>query len=209
MYVFGELLRGYRKREGLTQQQLAEELGKSRTTVIGWEKCEYVPRSRDSIIRVAEVLFLSVDETHRLLVAANFQLEKDSNQNDDVVIEIKIHSSQIRVLQADISSATQISKDLSDTSTSEMLSKAQIKVLAKKFQLLESRKTNPHLRYYDGDISYWLEQGLSVDDLILQFGARKVVLDAADRDGTNIDHQGTLSWAATRVIPLLRRLQRE
>jgi hypothetical protein len=117
---------------------------------------------------------------------------------------MRIRSGRIEILREDISSTIQVISDLPDTFAPEGLGKAQIKKLAKMLNLLESRKMNQHLRYNDGDISFWYEQGLSLDELIMQFGARKVVLDAADRGSTNIDDQGTLSLAATRVIPLLR-----
>jgi len=208
MYVFGELLRGFRKREGYSQQWLADNIGVPRSTISNWENSIYLPRNLDKVHKIAEVLNLSSEDTDRLLAAADpdkRQTTNDIDNSDDVVDEIIISTGRIKILQEDISSTIQVSYDIPDTVASEDLGKAQIKHLAEMFSLLESKKVNQHLRYYDGDISYWYEQGLSLSELILQFGARKVVLDSADRDGIKISHQGTLSWAATRVIPLLRR----
>lgn len=208
VYVFGELLRGFRKREGYSQQWLADNIGMPRSTISNWENSIHLPRNLDIVRKIAEVLNLFPEDTDKLLAAADPDKRQSSNDidwSDDVVDEIIIRSGQIKILQEDISSTIQVSYDLLDTVASEDLGKAQIKELAKMFNLLERRKVNQHLRYYDGDISYWYEQGLSLSELILQFWARKVVLDAADRDGTKISDQGTLSWAATRVIPLLRR----
>lgn len=208
MFVFGELLRGFRNREGYSQQALADSIGVSRSTIINWENSIYLPRNLNYVHQIAEVLNLFPEDTDTLLTAADpdkRQPRNDIDWSDDVVDVIRIRSGRIEVLREDISSAIQVSYDLPDTFPSEGLGKAQIKKLAKMFNLLESRKINQHLRYNDGDISFWYEQGLSLDELIMQFGARKVVLDAADRAGTNIDDQGTLSLAATRVMPLLRR----
>ncbi len=201
MFVFGELLRGFRSREGLSQQQLADSIGVGRSTIINWEKSYYLPRNLNQVHKIAEVLNLSPEDTDRLLAAA----DPDKRQQPRVAGVIRIRSGLIEILWEDISSTIQVISDLPDTFASEGLGKAQIKKLAKMCNLLESRKINPHLRYNDGDVSYWYEQGYSLDELIMEFAARKVVLDAADRGSTIIDDQGTLSEAATRVIPLLLR----
>ena len=64
--------------------------------------------------------------------------------------ELIISSVRIKVLQDDISSAIQVSYDLPDTLPSERLSKTQIKELAKRHTLLESKEINPPLRFLVG-----------------------------------------------------------
>jgi transcriptional regulator with XRE-family HTH domain len=212
MYVFAELLRGFRSREGYSQQQLADSIGVPRSTISNWENGIHLPRDLNHVHKIAEILNLFPEDADELLAAADpdkRQPRNDLDWNDDLVDGIRIRSGRIEILREDISSTIQISYDLPDTFASEGLGKAQIKKLAKMFHLLDSRKINQHLRYNDGDISFWYEQGLSLDELIMQFGARKVVLDAADRSGTVIDDQGTLSLVATRVVPLLRRAKGE
>jgi len=208
MYVFEELLRGFRSREGYSQQQLADSIGVPRSTISNWENGIHLPRDLNHVHKIAEVLNLVPEDADRLLTAADPDKRRPRNDvdwSDDIVAGIRIRSGRIEILREDISSTIQVSYDLPDTFASEGLGRAQIKELAKMFNLLDSRKINQHLRYNDGDISFWCEQGLSLDELIMQFGARKVVLDAADRGGTIIDDQGTLSLVATRVMPLLRR----
>ena len=50
---------------------------------------------------------------------------------------------------------------------------------------------------------------MSSDKQILQFEARKVVLDAADRERATIRTQGELSLAETQLIPELLRAKRK
>lgn len=58
--VAGEQLRRARERAGLTQQQLADEVGTTRQTVGAWEKRAYVRDTR-SLGKVFDVLGLDVD----------------------------------------------------------------------------------------------------------------------------------------------------
>jgi hypothetical protein len=94
---------------------------------------------------------------------------------------------------------------LPESTTSESLAKPQIKEIARKFGLLEKRRINGHLRYDDGDISYWYEQNSSSDELVLKFASRKVVLDAAERDAVEILNQGKLSEVANSLLTWLQR----
>jgi len=75
-----------------------------------------------------------------------------------------------------------------------------IRKLADSFGLLNETQVNPHLSFLGGDISYWHEQGVSLQRLNLEFAARKVVLTAADRDGVVISDQGQLSFAAQQIM---------
>lgn len=74
-YVFGELLRGFRQREGMTQQTLADRLGVHRRTVSDWERSEYLPRTREMVLDLAESLGLSPADVDRLLVASEYPPE--------------------------------------------------------------------------------------------------------------------------------------
>ncbi len=208
MYVFAELLRGFRKREGRSQQWLADRIGVRRSTIINWERGNYLPRDINHVYRIAEALNLFPNDTKSLLATAdpdNRRPKRDDDGDNDVRIEIPIDSGQIKILREDISSIIQLVNSLQGTLPSEGLERAQIKNFAQAFKLLESRKINKHLRYNDGDISFWYEQDLSPDELIFQFAARKAILDAADRCGVIIDDQGKLSLVATRVISFLHQ----
>lgn len=87
---------------------------------------------------------------------------------------------------------------LMPTKDERKLTKDEIKALAKQCGLFDGTEVNPHLRYKDGDISYWSEQDLQAWELQLEFLARRWVLLAADDAKAYIPQQGDLShWASS------------
>jgi transcriptional regulator with XRE-family HTH domain len=70
-YLFGDLLRGFRHREGLTQQELAGLVGRHRNAVVAWESGG-LPRGDEIVHNLVEVLNLSTTESARLFEAARF-----------------------------------------------------------------------------------------------------------------------------------------
>lgn len=74
MHVFGELLRGFRNREEVSQEELASQLNVHRQTIVNWEnfKKNYRPRSQGMVEKIAEILALSPGETDQLLQAAGY-----------------------------------------------------------------------------------------------------------------------------------------
>lgn len=75
MYVFGELLKQFRVRQSMEQQELAEQLGVHRNTIIAWEHSENLPRTRQKVLELAKALYLDEEDTDHLLFAANYPLE--------------------------------------------------------------------------------------------------------------------------------------
>lgn len=67
---FGDHLRRFRKRKNLTQQRLADLIGVHRNTVSGWERGDYLPESRTTVLETAQQLGLAQDETRQLLEAS-------------------------------------------------------------------------------------------------------------------------------------------
>jgi len=78
MEVFGDLLKGFRLRRGRNQQWLANKLGKHRNTISDWERAEYLPDDRETVLAISDALGLSKVETDELLFAANYPLEHQS-----------------------------------------------------------------------------------------------------------------------------------
>ncbi|MFL5592418.1 MAG: helix-turn-helix domain-containing protein [Ktedonobacteraceae bacterium] len=69
--VFGTLLRDFRERSRLTQEQLAHRIGKqTRASIAAWENGQYLPNNREVVLELARHLRLSEAETDRLLLAA-------------------------------------------------------------------------------------------------------------------------------------------
>jgi transcriptional regulator with XRE-family HTH domain len=74
--VFGTLLKYFRNRAGLTQEDLAHRAGKqSRASIVAWENSLYLPREREIVLVLSRVLRLTENETDRLLLAAHFPPE--------------------------------------------------------------------------------------------------------------------------------------
>lgn len=67
---FGDLLRDFRKRRKLRQQELAERLGIHRNTIGTWERGDYLPDSKAMVLELARYLALGDEETRQLLEAS-------------------------------------------------------------------------------------------------------------------------------------------
>lgn len=67
---FGELLRTFRKRKGMTQQTVAMHLGVHRNTIGFWERGNVLPDTKAIVLELADVLGLSDMETRQLLEAS-------------------------------------------------------------------------------------------------------------------------------------------
>ena len=74
-FTFGELLKGYRLRNGVSQTELAARIGKHRNTITNWENGEYRPEDRADILLLEHELHLSPAEVDTLLYGAQFPLE--------------------------------------------------------------------------------------------------------------------------------------
>ncbi|QBD82828.1 helix-turn-helix domain-containing protein [Ktedonosporobacter rubrisoli] len=71
-YTFSELLPQFRKRARLNQKKLAEQIGVHRNTILAWERGNYLPKNRPIVSQLAEVLFLTEEETTALLQSCFF-----------------------------------------------------------------------------------------------------------------------------------------
>jgi hypothetical protein len=79
-----------------------------------------------------------------------------------------------------------------------------VKSLVHYYQLNQKPKMNPHLVFGDKEIEYWSGTNLDRQTLQLEFAARRIVLDAADKQNVAIRDQDMLSAAARQVIPDLQ-----
>jgi tetratricopeptide (TPR) repeat protein len=67
---FGELLKSFRKRERLTQQQIGDALGVHRHAVGRWEQGDFLPATKAMVLELAKQLSLDEQETRQLLEAS-------------------------------------------------------------------------------------------------------------------------------------------
>jgi tetratricopeptide (TPR) repeat protein/transcriptional regulator with XRE-family HTH domain len=75
--TFADLLGRYRARAGLTQQELANEIGVHRNTVAKWEnRTSLKPDSRGQVLRLTKALSLSKGECKAFIQATGFSVER-------------------------------------------------------------------------------------------------------------------------------------
>lgn len=67
---FGALLKSFRVRQHLAQQQLAEAVGVHRNAIGRWERGEFLPKSKAIVLELARCLHLSDHETRQFLEAS-------------------------------------------------------------------------------------------------------------------------------------------
>src|SRR5581483_2689570 len=67
---FGELLKTYRKRKRLTQQQVAQQLDVNKNTISSWELGTYLPATRGLVLELARHLEMNEPETRQFLEAS-------------------------------------------------------------------------------------------------------------------------------------------
>src|SRR5579863_1982210 len=67
---FGALLKVFRKRRNLTQQQLATAIGVHRNAIGRWEQGEVLPANKGIVLELARHLHLNDQETRQLLEAS-------------------------------------------------------------------------------------------------------------------------------------------
>ncbi|MCK5056365.1 MAG: hypothetical protein KAT34_06910 [Candidatus Aminicenantes bacterium] len=105
-----------------------------------------------------------------------------------------------------------VEKTMSNTGKKK-LSKVDVENIVVEFELFENPKFNKHLRFKDGDVSYWYEQhiryGVDEEELRFEFAARKTVLEAADDQEIIIPSQGDLSHLAQQIMADLLRLKQD
>lgn len=77
--------------------------------------------------------------------------------------------------------------------------------LAVFYDLRRSRPASPRVAFTDGDIAYFAGTGLSARDLRLEFEARRLALEQAERSGQTVSTPGELS---DRCAPYREKLKK-
>lgn len=84
MYVFGELLKQFRARQRMKQQELAAQLNVHRNTISAWEQSTYLPRTKETILQLTKALYLNEADTNTLLSAANYPAHYPSKEEEQI-----------------------------------------------------------------------------------------------------------------------------
>ena len=83
-YTFSELLKQFRVRERLNQQDLAKQIGVHRNTIVAWEQGSYLPKTRPRVLELAQILHLNEQDTEYLLRASFLSVPQESQVPDSV-----------------------------------------------------------------------------------------------------------------------------
>lgn len=153
------------------------------------------------------VCFLAPGATLAVVYAEEAEQDDKSKPRHPWIHVRKDGEGKLVAIEAD---AKKIPKDiirlLTPKKDEQKLNRDKIRELAKKHKLLALTDVNPHLRFKDGDISYWAEQNLAAWELELEFLARRLVLEVADRDEAVVPTQGDLShWATKLYVTLYKK----
>ena len=70
LHSFGALLKAFRTRRRLTQQQLAEAVGVHRSAIVRWEQGDFLPQSKALVLEVIKHVHLDEQESRHLLEAS-------------------------------------------------------------------------------------------------------------------------------------------
>ena len=92
---FGHYLATRRKYMRLTQEELADRIGVSKSAVAKWETDGGLP-DRDNLKRIAEVISVSVDELHRII--ARYDMPGDNsgiNITGDVIAVLESYGYKV------------------------------------------------------------------------------------------------------------------
>jgi hypothetical protein len=94
---------------------------------------------------------------------------------------------------------------LSNSKKTAVPGKEVIQQMARDNRLFDAWETNPHLCFVEGDIVWWSEQKRPVCEVEMEFLARKLLLEAADKGKVKIKDHGTLSFWCERISRFLSR----
>ncbi|MBO4459597.1 MAG: helix-turn-helix domain-containing protein [Clostridiales bacterium] len=122
--MLGNRLLAYRRREGMSQQQLADKLGVARSTVARWEKENNAP-SVPEIKKISDLLGLSEQE----LFSEEDRVEDDTVSDlEETISDISYGVNEQRKVLEEISSKHATSSDIEKLRDTIDVSKEQLEI---------------------------------------------------------------------------------
>ena len=92
---FGQYLATRRKYMRLTQEELADKIGVSKSAVAKWETDGGLP-DRDNLKRIAELINVSVDELHRVIARGKEPIDDNGvNITGDVIAVLESYGYKV------------------------------------------------------------------------------------------------------------------
>ena len=93
--TLGKYISTRRKGLGFTQEELAEEIGVSKSAIAKWETNGGLP-DRDNLKRLSETLGTSVDELHRIIERANAKpADFDVNITPEIIAALEAYGYKV------------------------------------------------------------------------------------------------------------------
>ena len=91
----GKYIATRRKNLGFTQEELAEEIGVSKSAIAKWETNGGLP-DRNNLKRLSETLGISVDELHRIIERANSKpVDFDVNITPEIIAALEAYGYKV------------------------------------------------------------------------------------------------------------------
>lgn len=92
---FGQFIAKRRKYNRLTQEELADKIGVSKSAVAKWETDGGLP-DRDNLRRLSEVLHVSVDDFHRIIERSEVNaVDFEVNITPDVIAALESYGYKV------------------------------------------------------------------------------------------------------------------
>ena len=91
----GRFIADRRKFRQLSQEELAKLVGVSKSAIAKWETDRGLP-DRDNLKRLSEVLYISVDDLHKIIKSASFDAaDLDVNITPDVIAVLESYGYKV------------------------------------------------------------------------------------------------------------------
>ena len=90
----GQFISTRRKLMGLTQEELAEKVGVSKSAIAKWETDGGLP-DRDNLKRISETMKVSVDDLHRVIDSSAGLKKPNVNITSDVIATLEAYGYKV------------------------------------------------------------------------------------------------------------------
>lgn len=120
-----------------------------------------------------------------------FQAIINSVKKLNCLMEIVIAGKFLVISKENLEEVLAICKTIPETTS--------IMGIAEKLDISKIKGINSHLSMQDGDYAFWREQGLNFRNYLVEFAARRLILEAATLQKVYIPEQGDLSFSANQV----------
>lgn len=91
----GKFISSRRKIRGLTQEDLSNRVGVSKSAIAKWETDRGIP-DRDNLKKLSEVLDISVDDLHKIIKSSSYdEADFDVNITPDVISALESYGYRV------------------------------------------------------------------------------------------------------------------